>query len=203
MPSYFIEILIYGFIAIFDLVTAIAAATGAATAILPAAATAATAILPVAATTAAATATITVAAAAATLRAIFARARCADANFSVAQAATVQYLNRIVCFALRTHGYERESLRGTRITIFDHINRSDCASLRKQGAQFIFSGLVGKVSYIQFWFHSNDLLYLNTEQTDSRKMSETVSFKVSHSQGHCIIYLFKCFIRKSEFCKGI
>src|ERR1700746_267745 len=66
----------------------------------------------------------------------------------------MQQTNSFLCLSLRAHFHKSESFGPARVAVFNHVDRLHFARLREKFAQIVLGRRVGKITDVQFCFHS-------------------------------------------------
>ena len=71
----------------------------------------------------------------------------------IGQGIGIEHADRLICIGLCGHGHKSEAFRHASPLVFDELHRRDRSGLCEQGIDFILSGRLGQVSYINSNIH--------------------------------------------------
>ncbi len=71
----------------------------------------------------------------------------------IGQGIGIEHADRLICIGLGGHGHKGKALRHASALVFDELDRGDRPGLREQGIDFILSGRLGQVSYVNSNIH--------------------------------------------------
>src|SRR6266571_7683022 len=87
-------------------------------------------------------------------RSIFAGTGEINRKSTVVKCRAIQQTNSFLGLGLRAHFHKSESFGPARVAVFNHVDRLHLARLREKPPQIILGRRVGKITDVQFCFHS-------------------------------------------------